>query len=281
MTTPLDAGVPAGVAELSLTFQYNDLRGIEQLFAEHPGRVACVMLEPERVEAPRDGYLKAVEELCRRDGAMLIFDEMITGFRWDVGGAQAMYGVTPDLSTFGKGMANGFSVSALVGRRELMELGGLRHEGERVFLLSTTHGAETHALAAAMATMVTYQEEDVIGALHDAGRRLREGVESAAKAAGVSDFFRTVGRDCNLVYETRDAEGVPSQAYRTLFLQELVRRGVLAPSFVVGYSHDDATIDATVEIVGGALTVYRRALDDGVDRYLAGPPVKPVYRRFN
>ena len=281
VTTPLDAGVPSGVAELSLTFRYNELHSLEELFAEHPGRIACVMLEPERADPPRDGFLKAVEELCRREGAMLIFDEMITGFRWDIGGAQAAYGVTPDLSTFGKGMANGFSVSALVGRRELMELGGLQHEQERVFLLSTTHGAETHALAAAMATMLTYQEEDVIGALHDAGRRLREGVESAAEAAGVSDFFRTVGRDCNLVYETRDAEGVPSQAYRTLFLQELVRRGVLAPSFVVGYSHDDATIDATVEIVAEALTVYRRALDDGVDRYLAGPPVKPVYRRFN
>jgi glutamate-1-semialdehyde 2,1-aminomutase len=281
VTTPVDAGVSPGVAELSLTFRYNDLQSLETLFVEHPGRIACVMLEPERVEPPRDGFLKAVESLCRREGAVLILDEMITGFRWDVAGAQAVYGVTPDLSTFGKGMANGFSVSALVGRSELMELGGLHHMSERVFLLSTTHGAETHALAAAMATMATYQQEDVIGALHEAGRRLREGVESAAESAGVADFVRVLGRDCNLVYETRDAERVPSQAYRTLFLQELVRRGVLAPSFVVGYSHDDATIDATVEIVAEALAVYRRALDDGVDRYLVGAPVKPVYRRFN
>jgi glutamate-1-semialdehyde 2,1-aminomutase len=206
---------------------------------------------------------------------------MITGFRWHNAGAQALYGIRADLSTFGKGMANGFSVSALVGRRELMELGGLDHDRERVFLLSTTHGAETHALAAAMATMSTYEAEDVVGRLHGAGRRLREGCEAAARAAGVEEQFRIVGRDCNLVYETRDAEGVPSQDFRTLFMQELVRHGILAPSFVVNYSHDDETLDATVEAVAVSLATYRRALDEGVTRYLAGPPVKPVYRRYN
>ena len=280
-TTSVDAGIPRGVAELSLTFRYNDIGSLERLFDQHPEQIAAVILEPERGDPPRADFLKWVEDLCRREGAVLILDEMITGFRWDIGGAQAVYGVTPHLSTFGKGLANGFSVSALVGQREIMELGGLRHDRERVFLLSTTHGAETHSLAAAIATMTTYQEEDVIGALHEAGRRLRAGVEAAADGAGVGDFFRVLGRDCNLVYETRDPEGAPSQAYRTLFLQELVRRGVLAPSFVVNYAHDEATIDATVEIVAHALAVYRRALDDGVDRYLSGPSVKPVYRRFN
>jgi glutamate-1-semialdehyde 2,1-aminomutase len=189
--------------------------------------------------------------------------------------------VTPDLSTFGKGLANGFAVSALVGRRELMELGGLDHDRERVFLLSTTHGAETHGLAAAMATMSTYRDEDVVDRLHEAGRRLREGCEAAARAVGVSEQLRIVGRDCNLVFETRDPSGTPSQEYRTLFMQELVRRGILAPSLVVNYSHDDASIEATVEAVGESLDVYRRALEDGVERHLDGPSVKPVYRRFN
>ena len=206
---------------------------------------------------------------------------MITGFRWHNGGAQAVYEVTPDLSTFGKGMANGFSVSALVGKRDIMGLGGPHDDRERVFLLSTTHGAETHALAATMATMSTYEDEDVVGRLHEAGRRLREGCEEAALAAGVSQQFRVVGRACNLVYETRAQDGRPSQEYRTLFMQELLRRGILAPSFVVNYSHDDETIDATVDAVAGSLEVYRRALEDGVERHLAGPAVKPVYRRYS
>src|SRR5262249_14700343 len=161
-------------------------------------------------------------------------------------------------------------------KRDLMELGGLRHDRERVFLLSTTHGAETHALAASMATMSTYEDEDVVGRLHEAGRRLREGCEAAAREAGVADHFRILGRDCNLVYEARDAEGKPSPEYRTLVLQELIRRGVLAPSFVVTYSHDDSTIDTTVNAVAEALTVYRRALEDGVGEHLSGPAVKSV-----
>ncbi|MDQ3671844.1 MAG: glutamate-1-semialdehyde 2,1-aminomutase [Actinomycetota bacterium] len=279
--TEASAGIPRAIAELTLTFAYNDLASLERLFAEHPSQIACVYLEPERTVPPADGFLQDVAQLCAREGALLVFDELITGFRWHAGGAQAVYGVTPDLSTFGKGMANGFSVSALLGRRELMRLGGFDHDQERVFLLSTTHGAETHGLAAASATMSTYAEHDVVGALHEAGRQLREGVESAARAAGVQDVFRVLGRDCNLVFETRDPDGAPSQAFRTLFMQELVTRGVLAPSFVVNYSHDEDTIGLTIEIVAEALTVYRDALENGVERYLRGPAVKPPYRRFN
>ena len=280
-TTPVDAGIPRGVAELSLLFRYNDIESLDRLFAEHPGEIAAVVLEPERGDPPRDGFLNRVEEACRREGALLVLDEMITGFRWDLHGAQAIYGVTPDLSTFGKGLANGFSVSALCGRRDVMELGGIRDEREKVFLLSTTHGAETHSLAAAIATMGVYRSENVIGTLHDAGHRLRLGVEAAAADAGVGDFVRVLGRDCNLVFETRGPDGAPSQPYRTLFMQELIRRGVLAPSFVVNYSHDEASIDATIAAVADALPVYRRALEDGVEHYLNGPSVKPVYRRFN
>ena len=280
-TTEVGAGIPQAVADLTLTFRYNDLPSLERLFADHPGQIACVFLEPERTEAPADGFLDAVRALCDREGALLVFDEMITGFRWHTGGAQAVYGVEPDLSTFGKGMANGFSVSALVGRRDVMKLGGGGHDRERVFLLSTTHGAETHGLAAAMATMSAYVEHDVVDRLHEAGRRLREGVEHAVAESDLAEHVRVIGRDCNLVFETRDADRHPSQGFRTLFMQELVRRGILAPSFVVNYGHDDATIDATIDAVAEALVVYRRALEDGWERYVSGPSVKPVYRRFD
>ncbi len=280
-TTSIDAGIPAAVADLTLTFPYNDLASLERLFAEHPGRIACVVLEPEREESPLDGFLQGVADLCHREGAVLVLDEMITGFRWRLGGAQAEYGVVPDLSTFGKAMANGFAVSALAGRRDLMERGGIRGEGPRVFLLSTTHGAETHGLAAAIATMDVYRERDVIGRLHEVGRLLRTEVEAAIAAAGVEDFVGVGGRDSNLGYRTLDQDGRPSQPFRTLFLQELVRGGILAPSFVVSYAHDEEAVQQTVAAVADALAVYRRALDDGVERYLVGPSVKPVYRRFN
>jgi len=177
-------------------------------------------------------------------------------------------------------MGNGFAIAALVGRREVMERGGLRHDDERVFLLSTTHGAETHALAAAREVMRIYEAEGICERLAERGERLAAGVRAVAAAAGVEQRFFLLGRPCNLIYATLDADGARSQAFRTLFLQEMIERGVLAPSFVVGAAHDDAAIDQTVDRVGAALRVYRRALEDGIPLYLRGRPVKPVFRPY-
>jgi glutamate-1-semialdehyde 2,1-aminomutase len=279
--TPMKAGVPRAVQELTLTFRYNDLASLQALLDKHPGQVACVVLEPEREEEPRDGFLAGVQKLCEQAGALFVLDETITGFRWHLRGAQAVYSLSPDLSIFGKAIANGFSVSALLGRREIMELGGLRHSGERVFLLSTTHGAETHALAAAIATMRVYREQGVVEVLYDRGERLRAGIEAAARELGLSDCFKIVGRAPNLVYVTLDERGTPSQAFRALFLQEMIRRGFIAPSFVVSFSHHPEVIDQTVEAATEALAVYRKGLEDGVEVHLHGRPVKPVNRRFN
>src|SRR5262245_10722311 len=154
-TTPVSAGIPKVVADLTVAFHYNDIAGVKALFERYPERIACLVLEPATHQEPMNGFLHETQRLCRQHGALLIFDEMITGFRWHLNGAQTLYGVDPDLSAFGKALGNGFSVSALVGKREIMELGGLDHPKDRVFLLSTTHGAETHALAAAQAVMET------------------------------------------------------------------------------------------------------------------------------
>ncbi len=280
-TTQMNAGVPEAVRELTLSFPYNDIQGVRSLFEAHPGQIACVILEAEKTEAPRDDFLLRLQNLCAEQGALFILDEMITGFRYDLGGAQKVFGLRPDLSAFGKGLSNGFSVSALAGKREIMELGGLRQPGERVFLLSTTHGAENHALAAALATMDVYREKGVIEALHQKGERLRTGIGRAAQELGVSDQFKLLGRASNLVYTTLDAEGKRSQAFRTLFLQEMVDRGILALSFVVSLSHGERELDLTVEAAGEALSVYAKALEDGVEHHLRGRPVEPVYRRFN
>src|SRR3954471_9868764 len=172
-TTAIDAGIPEAIKKLSVTFRYNDLASVEQIFATYPNRIACLILEPAKYGDPQDQFLHRVRDLCHKHGAVFILDEMITGFRWHNGGAQKLYGIRPDLATFGKALANGFSVSALAGRRELMRLGGLDHcDRPRVFLLSTTHGAETHALAAAIATMEVYKRENVIDHLYRQGSRL-------------------------------------------------------------------------------------------------------------
>ena len=279
-TTGMPAGVPQATRELTLQFRYNDLPGVQALFDEHPGQIACVIMEPARLEEPAPGYLESLRVLVHSHGALLVFDEMITGFRWHLKGAQHLYAVIPDLSTFGKALANGFSVSALAGRREIMQLGGSEHERERVFLLSTTHGAETHQLAAALATLDFYQTNPVIETLYARGERLRNGFHQAAAARGVAEHVEVVSRACNLLFVTKDADKRPSQLFRTLFMQELIKRGVLAPSLVVSYAHSDDDIDRTVDAIDATLVVYRKALEGNPERYLDGRSVKPAVRRF-
>ncbi len=279
--TAMAAGVPEATRALTVKFRYNDLDSVRELFRAHPDRIACLVLEVENVEPPKPGFLAGLRGLCDEYGALLIFDEIITGFRWHLRGAQYVHGVTADLTTFGKAVANGFALAALVGRADVMELGGLRSDRERVFLLSTTYGAETHAMAACMAAIGTYRREPVIEHLHRQGERLTKGVTAAAAARGVAGYFGVTGRACNLIYFTRDADGNRSQPFRTLFLQELLRRGVLAPSFTTSYAHTDEDIDRTVEAVDGALEMYARALAEGPERYLSGRPVKPVFRPYN
>ena len=181
--------------------------------------------------------------MCDREGALLILDEMITGFRWHERGAQYLYSIRPDLSTFGKALANGFPLSALAGRREIMRLGGFAADADRVFLLSQTAGAQPWALAAMMAVIDTFQRDQVATRLLQIGQQLRKGVEKAVADAGLSAYFQLRGRDCNLVYVARDGEGRPSQEFRTLVLQEFLEWGILAPSFVVSAAHDSAAID--------------------------------------
>ncbi|MFF0428761.1 glutamate-1-semialdehyde 2,1-aminomutase [Streptomyces sp. NPDC004520] len=280
-TTPMSAGIPASTSELTVAFPYGDLAATAELLARYEGEVACLILEPAGHAEPPPGYLAGLRELADRHGCVLIFDEMITGFRWSEAGAQGLYGVVPDLSTFGKALGNGFAVSALAGRRELMERGGLRHPGDRVFLLSTTHGAETHSLAAAMAVQATYVEEGVTARLHALGERLAAGVREAAAAMGVGDHVLVRGRASNLVFATLDENLRPSQEYRTLFLRGLLAGGVLAPSFVVSSALEEADIDRTVEVVAEACEGYRKALEAADPTpWLAGRPVKPVFRRL-
>ncbi|MFE2958185.1 glutamate-1-semialdehyde 2,1-aminomutase [Nocardia tengchongensis] len=274
--TEMNAGIPAAA---TVKFRYNDLQSLED--ALRGDDIACVILEQATALAdPAPGFLEGVRALCDRHGTLLIFDEMITGFRWSAGGAQQLYGVVPDLSCWGKAMANGFPLSALAGKREYMELGGLRTDADRVFLLSTTHGPETASLAAFRAVVQTYRSNDPVARMEASGRRLAAGVNAIAADLGIAEHLEVAGRPSCLVFLTRDPEGVASQPFRTLFLQELLDRGVLGQSFVNSAAHTDADIDHTIEACQSAAKTYRKALEQGtVAGLLAGRPVAPALRR--
>lgn len=279
--TPMDAGIPEAIKELTVKYRYNDLASVQALFDENPGSIACLILEAEKTDRPKDDFLHEVQNLCRRHGVVFILDEMITGFRYHLRGAQEVFGLDPDLTTFGKAMANGFAVAALAGKREYMQLGGLLHDREKVFLLSTTHGAEGMGLAACLETMKVCEREQVAEVLTRQGQRLSAGIMKVVSELNLQEYFGLAGRPCCLVYWTCDQDRKPSQLFRTLFLAESMKRGLLAPNLVVNLAHTDADIDEAVEAIGGALHVYRRALDEGIDKYVVGRSVKPVFRRFN
>jgi glutamate-1-semialdehyde 2,1-aminomutase len=207
---------------------------------------------------------------------------MITGFRWSLQGAAPYFGVTPDLLTFGKGMANGFSVAAVVGRRQIMEVGAIDKAGaERTFLLSTTHGGEMSSLGAFIETVSIYKDKEVCAYLWAYGARLRDGLNGIAQELGIEQYFKTDGPAICLNYLTMDSTEKVSPEFRTLFSQEMIKNGVLMPWISISYSHGEKELELTLEAARKSLEVYHRALNEGIDKYLVGPAVKPVFRKYN
>lgn len=279
-TTEMNAGIPKTATDDIVRFNYNDLATLTTLFDRYQGEIACVIMEAASAAAePEPGFLEAVRALCTDQGALLVFDEIITGFRWSRAGAQAVYGVTPDLSCWGKAMGNGFAIAALAGKRDYMERGGLRTGDPRTFLLSTTNGPEAVGLAAFRAVVRSYRDDAPVRAMEAAGRSLAEGVADITMALGVGEHIRTAGRSSCLTFTSLDPDGQPSQSYRALLLQELLRRGVLGQSFVISAAHTASDIEVTLDAVRGAAEIYRRALDAGsTDGFLLGPAVAPALR---
>jgi len=207
---------------------------------------------------------------------------MITGFRWALEGAASYFGIQPDLMTFGKGMANGFSVAAVTGRREVMEVGAIdKHGAERVFLLSTTHGGEMSGLGAFIETVKIYQEKDVCRHLWDFGSQLKKQMNDLAVELGIHDFFEIVGPAVSLNYITRDPQGDVSLEYRTLFNQEMIRNRVLMPWIAQSWAHNSGELDQTLSAARNALKLYSRAIEEGLASHLDSPAIKPVFRKFN
>jgi glutamate-1-semialdehyde 2,1-aminomutase/spore coat polysaccharide biosynthesis protein SpsF len=273
-TTLRDRGVPASTRELTLTFPYGDLVALEARLTENGGEVAGVVMEPVGTSLPPDGYLEGVRELARSHGALLIFDEIVTGFRVSEGGAQAYFGVTPDLACFGKGMANGFPISAVVGRRDVMQ------EFDRCFF-SFTFGGEALSLAAALATMEAFEEDSVVSHLWIRGRKLKDAYNHLSRSHGLEDSTWCQGLPPRGVAMFEGTEVAEARVYHSLFLQECIRRGVLTNGvFATCRMHTEAEIEHVVAAMGGAFETLSAAYrSDSPMDYLLGPPTEPIFRR--
>ncbi len=271
--TARNKGVPQSTRDLTHIFTYNDLASLEAIFRQWPGQVACVIMEPMNIEEPRPGFLAEVRDLTHRNGAVLVFDETVTGFRYAKGGAQELFDVTPDLATFGKGLANGFPVSAVAGKADLMR------EMEEVFF-SFTFGGETLSLAAALATLEKLEREPVIGTLWSRGRRVVEGVRTLIAKHSLSAVLSTGGKDCWSFLLFRDAAGCTQWEMKTLFLQEVFARGILAiGTHNMSYAHSDADVDRLLAVYDEVFALLGAAVKRGyVGDLLRTNPLVPLFR---
>ena len=266
-------GVPQAVRDLTRVFPYNDLDALARLLAEHPGQYAAVIMEPMNADEPRAGFLEGVRALAHEHGALFILDEIITGFRYHLGGAQSLFGVEPDLATFGKSMGNGFPISAVVGKARYMR------EMEEIFF-SGTFGGEAVSLAAAIATIGKMRREPVLETLHERGARVIEHVGRALDAHGLSDCIRMKGRPSWSLMQFSDRPGASLWEIKSLYLQEMLAQGILtAGSHNMCYAHTDADLDRLFTAQERAFGSVARALAAGDIRdRLAGPAIQPIFR---
>ncbi len=271
--TTRDKGVPKSTKKLTIPFKYNDIESLEKVFADNVGEIAAVIMEPISIMEPQDDFLSRVKELTRKNGAVLVFDEIVTGFRLSLGGAQEYFNVTPDLATFGKGMANGMPISAVVGREEIMRL------FEEVFF-SFTFGGETLSLAAAIATIKEMKDKNAIERIARQGKKLKYGYNELAQSFGLSDYTQCIGLPALNAFYFKDRDGNNSLEMKSLFQQETIKRGILTiGEHVLCLSHSDEDVERTLEVYRDAMGILKRAIDDGdIEKYLEGTKVEPVIR---
>ena len=273
-TTTRNMGVPEAVQSLTLTFAYNNLESLRKLFEHHKGEIAGVIMEPVGIVEPDAGFLEGVKELAHEHGALLIFDEIVTGFRLALGGAQEYYGVVPDLACFGKAIANGMPLSAVVGRRNIMEV------FDEIFF-SFTFGGETLSLAAAMATIKELRRKPVIDHLWQLGTALRDGYNTLVKNLGLDSITECAGLSPRTVLVFKEVPGLDSLELKTLFQQEAIKRGVLCSgAHNPCYAHTSEDITRTLIVYDETLQVMATAVADGdLRKFIEGDIVQSVFRK--
>ncbi|MDF1813674.1 MAG: aminotransferase class III-fold pyridoxal phosphate-dependent enzyme [Verrucomicrobiales bacterium] len=272
-STTRNGGVPEAVRELTHPFPYNDTRALEAVLSAHAGEFAAVIMEPFNFTEPDPGYLKKVKQLAHDHGAILVFDEICSGFHFGLGGAQKLFGVTPDLACFGKAMANGFPLSAVVGRREVMNI------CEDVFF-SFTFGGEVASMAATLKVLDILENTPVLDRIAGFGRQLQDGLNTLARLAGLDDRIACTGRPSWALLQFSDADGNSCLTTRSLFQQEVVKRGILILcTHNLSGAHTDSQIDRTLECYAAALkTIEPWLRESDPCRFIEGEPVQPVFQ---
>lgn len=272
-STARNKGVPGATQRLTHGFAYNDLASLEAVLALHPSEFAAVMLEPMNSAWPAPGFLEGVCRIAREAQAIVIFDETITGFRYAIGGAQELFGVTPDLACFGKGLANGYPLAAVAGRADVMA------EFEEIFF-SFTMGGETLSLAAARAALDKSVRENVPAALARLGERLMARVSDLIVRHQCSELLSLSGHPSWSFLTIRGTPSVDDFALKTLFLQEVLARGILTlGTHNMSFAHREEDVDRLLAVYDAVFPILRGTAERGdIGEALRCEPLKPLFR---
>ena len=273
-TTTRDGGVPESVKDMTVTFEYNNIDSLKDIFDKYPNKVAAVIMEPIGVELPNNNFLEQVKTLTKKEAAVLIYDEVVTGFRLSLGGAQDYFDVTPDLTCVGKAMGNGYPISAIAGNKDIMSV------FDEIFF-SFTFGGEAVSLAAAKATIKEMENKPVIDHLWQNGQRLSDGFNALSQYFELQQYLKSSGLapHTSIGYMSGDNLTDPL-IIKSLFQQECIKRGVLISSSQnISFSHTNQDIDYTLKVYRSAMEILATSLKEGnTEELLEGPPVKPVFR---
>ena len=272
-STTRNKGVPDSVSALTHKFDYNDIVSLESLLSEYEGKIAAVIMEPMNVVFPLPGFLESVQRLTKDAGALLVFDETITGFRFSKGGAQELFGVIPDLSTFGKGMANGFPLSAIVGRRDIMM------EMQEIFF-SGTFGGELLSLAAAKEVLTRHASQDICGNIANIGNELALATRSIFELHKLGDILKLSGHESWTFLNWSNSSEFSSDEIKTFFAQETFKRGVLVLStHNVTLAHNSKQREAIIEVYSEVADLLSDAISSGsIRELLAVETLTPLFR---
>ena len=288
--TKCNRGVPDEVSDLTITFKSCNLDSLKALFEEYPNQIAAVITEPEKPYCSNcscllssGDYLQQAIEFTQENGAVFILDEMVSGFKVDFPGAISKYNLSPDLATWGKGIANGFSFCALTGKKEIMDLGGILNKGEeKVFLISSTHGGETNAIRAGLKTIEEFKDNNVIDHIHAKGDELIKKTKALIEEKKLTRFIEIIPCPWMISFVFKNKEGEICNGHRTYFMQRMIENNVLFQGiFVPCFSHGKNEINTFLKAFNLSLNDYNKMIYLGFEKKLKEKPILNVFRKYN
>jgi glutamate-1-semialdehyde-2,1-aminomutase len=267
-------GIPKVLQEYIFEGKYNNIESYKKIFEEHGDEIAAVIVEPveDKTEGPENNFLQKLKDLAHKHGSLFIFDEIVTGFRFSIGGAQEYFHVVPDLATFGKGMSNGMPISAVVGRAEIFD------KVHKNIFISTTFGGECLSLAAAIANINELHDKKVPDYLWSVGKKIKNDFNEITKEHELQDYIKCVGLPPRLNLSYKAVGSIKDTELKSLTMQEMVKRGILFTwTIFTSFSLQDKDIQMTMEAYADSLKVCQKAIqDDNATKYLEGEPVVPI-----